>query len=384
MITEDLKNSAVAMKTLTEGGGSTATETQSSAEDARLAAVESQKNAALSEVEQTYDDMLDQSDSVYQGQIDASKEWAEKQSQIQQEQTDFAIEQIEQQKKQTEEDYLKEQSGAYVDYQKQIARHGVNAEQEAAAGLAGSGYSESSKVSMYNTYQNRVATARAAMQQAITEYNNAITEARLQNSAALAEIAYNALQEQLSLALEGFQYKNSLILDKLSTKQSVEAQYHEQYMDMLDQINQEAALEEEKRQFDAELALAQGQSTGTATTGVTIAGADTVSEETEDVNYTIENTVTDNGVMVDGKEMSWSELLEAVENGTVTESVDEKTGKCSYTVAETEENTNGTLASDLARILTAKVTGDVVGGVTNNNIVNLLVQKLTNKLLSGK
>ena len=128
-------------------------------DDKRFAQVESDKKTALSDLEQTYAGMINNSDKYYQAQIDASKQWADKQTQLQQEQTDFAIEKIEQQKEQAKKDYTKEQSGAYVDWQKQSDQYGANAEQMAAQGLQNTGYSESSQVSMYNSYQNRVATA---------------------------------------------------------------------------------------------------------------------------------------------------------------------------------------------------------------------------------
>lgn len=218
--------------------------------DERFAEVESDKRQALSELEQTYAGIISQSDKYYQAQIDASKQWADKQSQLQQENTDFTIEQIEQQKQQTQKDYTKEQSGAYVDWQKQSNQYGVNAENMAAGGMAGTGYSESSQVSMYNTYQNRVATAREVYNQAVLSYNNAIKEARLQNNSILAEIAYQALQQQLELSLQGFQYKNQLILDKQNKKTELENTYYGRYMDVLNQINTENALAEEIRQYN--------------------------------------------------------------------------------------------------------------------------------------
>ena len=122
-------------------------------EDARFGSVEADKNQASQELEQTYAGMIDDSDSFYQAQIDESKRWAEEQSQIQQEQTDFAIEQIEQQKDQAHKDYIKEQSGAYVDWRKQSNQYGTEAEKMASAGLENTGYSESSQVSMYNNGQ---------------------------------------------------------------------------------------------------------------------------------------------------------------------------------------------------------------------------------------
>ncbi len=228
-------------------------------EDKRFADVEADKKQAISEIEKTYSGMINNSDAYYNAQIETSKQWAEQQKELQQEQTDFAIEKIEHQKENTRKDYLKEQSGAYVDWQKQSGAYGVNAEQMAATGMAGTGYAESSQVSMYNTYQNRVATAREAYVRAIQNYDNSITEARLQNNAALAEIAYNALQTQLELALEGFQYKNQLIIAKTDALQSAEDRYYTRYQDVLEQINHENALAEEVRQYNESLAEEQRQ-----------------------------------------------------------------------------------------------------------------------------
>ena len=65
--------------------------------DDRLVAVEKAENKATTEVNKTYNDMIEQSDKMYQSQIDASKNWADKQSALQQQQTDIAIDNIEQQ-----------------------------------------------------------------------------------------------------------------------------------------------------------------------------------------------------------------------------------------------------------------------------------------------
>lgn len=223
-------------------------------DDKRFAEVEADKKAALNEIDVTYGSMIGASDQYYQAQIDAAQDWADKQSQLQQEQTDFAIEKLEQQKEQTKQDYIKEQSGAYVDWQKQSNEYGANAEAMAAQGMANTGYRESSQVSMYNTYQNRVATARESYNRAVLNYDNAIKDARLQNNAALAEIAYQALQAQLELSLAGFQYKNSLIIAQSDKKMEVDNNYYNRYQDVLDQINTENALAEQVRQYNESLA----------------------------------------------------------------------------------------------------------------------------------
>lgn len=227
--------------------------------DKRFTQVNNEKNIALRENEQIYDNMINSSDKYYQAQIDASKNWADTQTKLQQEQTDFAIEQIGQQKEQTRQDYLKEQTGAYVDWQKQSNQYGANAEQRASQGLAETGYAESSQVSMYNTYQNRVATARETYSRAVLNYDNAIKDARLQNNSKLAEIAYNSLQQQLELSFQGFQYKNQLVLQKAQAKRDIDNTYYSRYQDVLAQINTENALMEQQRQYNETLKEQQRQ-----------------------------------------------------------------------------------------------------------------------------
>ena len=202
------------------------------------------------QIDQTYGGMISEAGKYYDDLKNATQQWADKQSQIQQENTDFAIEKIEQEKDQAHKDYLKEQSGSYVDWQKQSNKYGVEAEKLASAGLDNSGFSESSQVSMYNTYQNRVATARESYAKAVLNYNNSIKEAQLQNNAALAEIAYQALEKQLELSLEGFQYKNQLITEQLNKKNELENTKWNRYQDVLQQMNTENALAEEIRQYN--------------------------------------------------------------------------------------------------------------------------------------
>lgn len=227
--------------------------------DSRFTDVENAKQEALAGVDSTYQEMLDQTDSYYNDQIEATKEWEKTQTDLQNQQTDFAIEQIEQQKEQEEQDYRKEQSGAYVDWQKQSNKYGSDAEKEAASGMSGTGYSESVQASLYNTYQQRLATARESFKNAVQNFNNSITQARLQNNSALAQIAYQSLQQQLELALNAFQYKNQLLLDKADKKLTVESEYYSRWKDVLEQMNTENALAEQIRQFNESLAEEQRQ-----------------------------------------------------------------------------------------------------------------------------
>ena len=191
-------------------------------DDERFQDVKDSEKTALKEHDDMVSGMVSQIDDKYNALVNASKDYQKEQERIQNEQTDFAIKQIEQKKAWAEKDYKKEQSGAYTDWQKQSNQYGVNAEKMAAQGLGGAGYSESSQVSMYNTYQNRVATAREAFLRTKENYDNSITQAQLQNSSVLAQIAADAQKEQLTLLLEGFQYKNTLVLEQAAQRRAIE------------------------------------------------------------------------------------------------------------------------------------------------------------------
>lgn len=227
--------------------------------DERLTQINKDKNLALAESNGAIDRMVSEAGDFYQAQIDNTQQWVDTQTKLQNEQTDFTIEKIEQQKEQLQNDYQKEQSAAYVDYQKQSNDYGSNAEQMAASGLVHTGYSESSKVAMYTAYQSRVAAAKASYDLAKLNYDNGIKEAKLQNNSALAEIKLQAYQTQLELGLEGFQYKNSLLMEKLDRKAQIDDRYYARFQDTVAQINAEKALAEEQRQYNESLALQRAQ-----------------------------------------------------------------------------------------------------------------------------
>ena len=229
-------------------------------EDERFTNVTNEQATKETELNQTYDNILNNSDQYYQNQIQATKDYANQQSELQQQQTDFAIQKIEQDKAQAQQDYTKEQKGAYVDYMKQTKS---NAQNMANSGLSNTGYSESSIVSMYNQYQNRVGTAKESLNQTIMNYNNGIQQAILANNEKLAEIAFTALQTENQLNQQAFEYKNTIILQKEQALQKLNDTYYARYQDVLGQINNEIELQmrldEIDRQYEQWLAEFEAQ-----------------------------------------------------------------------------------------------------------------------------
>jgi hypothetical protein len=230
---------------LIEGGenGNTSVFTQADAD-----AIKAQGAADVGASNAMYDGMIAGNETLKNETLDMINANKKAQEEVINANTEFTIDQIEQQKAQAEKDYIKEQSGAYVDYQKASGKHGVNAERMAANGLTNTGYSESSHVAMYNQYQNRIAVARSSYNQAITDYNNAITSARLQNNSALAELAAQSLEQRLNAIVTFAQQGNTLLMQKADAEYKIKQTTHSNYMDVLKQI--EAA-----KQYDRSMSL---------------------------------------------------------------------------------------------------------------------------------
>lgn len=265
--------------------------------DQRFQQVNNEKQARLNEVNNTYNNMINQSEQYYNNLANEAEAYGNKQQELQQQKTDFAIDKIEQQKDWAKQDYTKEQKGAYQDYAKQTNNYGVNAEQMAQSGLLGTGYAESSRVAMYNAYQNRVATARESYNRAVVDYDNAIKDAQLANNAALAELAHNTLQTKLELALQGFQYKNDLLQKQIAYKNETEDRYYNRWKDVLSQINTEKAFEYQKerdrvadeqwqKQYNLSVSSSKNKSTGSSGTKKSNATSLNLTETNENnLNY---------------------------------------------------------------------------------------------------
>ena len=222
--------------------------------DSRFQQVNNEKATALNKVNSTYNEMMSNSDQNYQAIIDASKDYATQQQQLQQQQTDFAIEKVNQQQKQAEQDYTKEQKASYVDYQKVTNQYGANAEAMASQGMTNTGYAESSRIQAFTTYQNRYATARESFNRATLEFENAKKEYTLANNSKLAEIAYNSLKTQLETTLQQFQYKNTLLQAQLEAQRQTENDYYTRWQNVLSQMNTENSLAEQIRQYNESMA----------------------------------------------------------------------------------------------------------------------------------
>ena len=227
--------------------------------DERFQQVEDEKQEQLNQYNQTYDNLIAEREDLTNQQQGLVDQWQQTQNENLDKQFQFQQDLINQQKAETEKAYEKEAKSAYTDYQKEVDRYGVSREQQVASGLGNTGYSESSKVSMYNTYQNRLATAKQSMDKAYLEFDNAIREAQLTNDVTKAENALTALQQKLQISLEAFNYKDTATQNKLNWQQQINSDYYNRYQNVLDQINYENEQAEAIRQYNEQMALQREQ-----------------------------------------------------------------------------------------------------------------------------
>lgn len=223
-------------------------------DDERFTQVEQDRQNELNKYNQTYDNLIAERDKFTQQQQDYVDNWKTTQEQIANNNLQHQVDLYNQQKEKAEKEYQKEAKASHIDYQKEVDKYGVSRENVVANGLSNSGYAESSKVDMYNTYQNRIATARESMNTIKLEFDNAIKEAQLSNNATLAELALQQMQQKLEIALEGFNYKDNATQNKLNWEYNINNNYYDRYKDVENQINYENEQAEAIRQYNEQMA----------------------------------------------------------------------------------------------------------------------------------
>lgn len=222
-------------------------------DDKRFKDVENEKQSELTKYNETYDNLINERNNFTKEQQDMVDRWENTQKDTANKNLEYQKDLIEQQRKKSEQAYQNEAKASYIDYQKEIDKYGVSRENVVNNGLSNSGYAESSKVDMYNTYQNRLGTARKSMQDAGIEFDNAIRQAQLSNDETLAQNALKALQDKLNIALEGFNYRSEQENNRLNWNNTINNNYYNRYKDVESQINYENETAEKIRRYNEQM-----------------------------------------------------------------------------------------------------------------------------------
>lgn len=228
-------------------------------EDERLSAINQQKQEAINQSNNMYEGLLTDNENLYNQQQDYANQYEQIQNDTLDKQLAFQQQEIEKQKQEAQQIKENEAKKAQNDYMSFINPYGVQAESQANSGLLNSGLSETSKLGGWNTYQNRLASANKAMQDAFAEYDSAINEARLNNDVQKAQNALNKLQMQLEFQQNYYSNKSTISQNQLSNNQALDSDYYNRYQTEYQNIQNEKAAAEAIRQWEAEMAEQQRQ-----------------------------------------------------------------------------------------------------------------------------
>ncbi len=127
-------------------------------------------------------------------------------------QTDF-------QRQQYEQDATKTAKGLYADYQKQASNYGANAETIASQGLTNSGYSESSRVNLYNNYQRNVTSIVTELNREKAQLDLQINQAYIDADIQKAQNLANTYAQKMELAMNTYQLRYGLYRDQVADEQ---------------------------------------------------------------------------------------------------------------------------------------------------------------------
>lgn len=228
-------------------------------EDERLSAINQQKQDAINQSNSVYEGLLTDNENLYNQENQYAEQYEQTQNSALDQQLAFQEDLINQQKQEAQKNMEAEQKRAQNDYMAFVNPYGVQAESQASSGLLNSGVSETSKLGGFNTYQNRLATANKAMQDAFTEYDNAINEARLTNSVEKAQNALTKLQMQLEASQNFYSNKSTITQNQLSNNQALDSEYYNRYQTEYNNIQAEKEREEAIRQYEEQLAFQREQ-----------------------------------------------------------------------------------------------------------------------------
>lgn len=227
--------------------------------DERLAKIEKEKQNAINTSNNTYNEMLNDNKALYEQQQSYIKEQENIQNQNLDKQLEFQKQQIEKQKQVANDNFKTESKKALNDFIGFTNPYGQNAEAMAESGLLNSGVSETSKLGGFNAYQNRLASANKAMQDAFTQYDTSLNEAILNNDVQKAENALERLKQSLAYTENFYNNKSTIAQSQLTNNQNLNSDYNNRYQTEYQNIQNEKARAEAIRQWNEDMEFQKKQ-----------------------------------------------------------------------------------------------------------------------------
>ena len=142
-----------------------------------------------------------------QQQNDLLSQQQELQQNLVNQQVQQSVDQLNYDKQKIDQNVQKQNQGLYTNYQKMANNYGVQAEQRAQMGLANSGYSETSKVNLFNAYQKNVTDTLNSANQLKADFDFQINQARQQGNITLAQNQLALYQQRMQLLSQEYDMK---------------------------------------------------------------------------------------------------------------------------------------------------------------------------------
>lgn len=127
--------------------------------------------------------------------------------------------QVDFERSQYEQEANKNAKALYSNYQKEQNQYGANAEAIASQGLANSGYAESSRVNLYNNYQNNVTNLMNELNREKAALDLQINQAYIDADIQRAQNMVSIYQQKMDLAMNAYQLRYSLYRDQVADEQ---------------------------------------------------------------------------------------------------------------------------------------------------------------------
>ena len=157
----------------------------------------------MAEIPSGYDDLQKWSTQ----QNDLLNQQQQLQQDLVNQQTQQSIDKLEYDKSKIDKEVQKQNRGLYTNYQKMANNYGVQAEQQAQMGLANSGYAETSKINLFNSYQKNITDTLNNANQLKADFDFQINQARQTGNITLAQNQLALYQQRMQLLTQEYDMK---------------------------------------------------------------------------------------------------------------------------------------------------------------------------------
>lgn len=148
-------------------------------------------------------------DTLVNQQNNLLNQQEQKQTDLINQQTQMQVDELNREKEKLDKETQKTTSGLYTSWQKQANQYGAGMEQLAQQGLANSGYAESTKTALYNTYQKSVTDTLNNANELKADYDFKIQQARQNGSVQQAQAALDLYSQRLQLLTQNYELRQN-------------------------------------------------------------------------------------------------------------------------------------------------------------------------------